>query len=224
MKKTISVLLTLCLLAGLLSTLTGCSGGYPFKKGVTVETTVQSGKDTKIGNSAKTGWEFLIPDGVMEDGTEVTMKVLSAEEAKSYQSSDFTLYGTPIEVSGDGAHGVWFAAPIPVTIKIPKEHLKDLAAEELFFATYEDGAWRYFLADNVNLKDGTATFGASHFSLLGFGKPSEAEQIKTFAQTYAQTITTESLRRTNSTNLSARSLTSFSNPSGSTAHRHAISL
>ena len=185
MKKTISALLTLCLLAGLLSTLTGCSGSYPFSKGATVEATVQSGKDTKIGNSAKTGWELMIPDGVMEDGTAVTMKVFSADEAKSYQSSDFTLYGTPIEVSGDGAHGVWFAAPVPVTIKIPKEHLKAFAAEELFFATFEDGVWRYFMPDNVNLKDGTATFEASHFSLLGFGKPSEAEQIKTFAQTYA---------------------------------------
>lgn len=185
MKKTISAFLALCLLIGMLSVLTGCSGSYPFQKGATVETTIQTGKDTQIGNSAKTGWELIIPDGVMEEGTEVTMKVLSAEEAKSYSSSDFTLYGTPVEVSGDGAHGIWFAAPAPVTIKIPKEHLKALAAEELFFATYEDGAWRYFMPDTVNMKDGTAVFRASHFSLLGFGKPSEAEQIKTFAKTYA---------------------------------------
>ena len=180
----ISAALVFCLLTGLLPVLTGCSGGYP-AKGTTVTETVQKGKDTKIGGNAKTGWEITVPDGVMEGGTTVTMKVLSAEEAKSYRSSDFTLYGTPIEVSGDGAHGVWFAAPVPVTIKIPKEHLKALAAEELFFATYDNGVWRYFMPTTVNLKDGTATFSASHFSLLGFGKPSEAEQIKTFATTYA---------------------------------------
>lgn len=109
MKKTISVFLVLCILTGLMSTLTSCSGKDPFEKGSTLDATIKSGKDTKIGNSAKTGWELLIPDGVMEDGTAITMKVLSAENAKSYGSSDFTLYGTPIEVSGDGAHGVWFA-------------------------------------------------------------------------------------------------------------------
>ncbi len=185
MKKTISVFLVLCILTGLMSTLTSCSGKDPFEKGSTLDATIKSGKDTKIGNSAKTGWELLIPDGVMEDGTEITMKVLSAENAKSYGSSDFTLYGTPIEVSGDGAHGVWFASPVPVTIKIPKEYLKDIAAEELFFGTWEDGKWRYFMPDHVNMKDGTATFKASHFSLLGFGKPSEEEQIKTFAGVYA---------------------------------------
>jgi len=161
MKKTISIFLALCIFAGLLSTLAGCAGN-PFQKGVTMQSTVSAGKDTKIGNSEKTGWQLLIPDGVMEDGTAVTMKVLSADETKSYQSSHFTLYGTPVEVSGDGAHGVWFAAPVPVTIKISKEHLKDLAAEELFFATYEDGSWRYFMPNNINLKDGTATFNTSH--------------------------------------------------------------
>lgn len=163
----------------------GCSGKDPFEKGSTLEATIKAGKDTKIGNSAKTGWELLIPDGVMEDGTAVTMEVISAENTKSYNSAEFTLYGTPIEVSGDGAHGIWFASPIPVTIKIPKEQLKALAAEEVFFATYENGSWRYFMPDTVNMKDGTATFKASHFSILGFGKPSEEEQIKTFAEVYA---------------------------------------
>ena len=180
MKKSLSIFLALCILTGLLSMLTGCSGN-PFEKGSIVKVTVQAGKDTKIGNSGKTGWELLIPDGVMEDGTDVTAKVLSTEEATVYSSSDFTLYGTPIEVSGEGAHGIWFAAPVTVTIQIPKPFIKDLAAEELFFATYEDGAWRYFMPDTVNLKEGTATFHASHFSLLGFGKPSAEEQIKTFA-------------------------------------------
>ena len=122
MKKTISVFLVLCILTGLMSTLTSCSGKDPFEKGSTLDATIKSGKDTKIGNSAKTGWELLIPDGVMGDGTDIAMKVLSAEGAKSYQSSGFVLYGTPIEVSGDGAHGIWFASPVPVTIKIPKEY------------------------------------------------------------------------------------------------------
>lgn len=184
-KRTISVILILSVLAGLTLTLTGCSEKYPFKKGVSIETTVKAGKDTKIGSIAKTGWEFLIPDGVMADGTVVTMKVLSSEEAKNYQTSDFTFFGTPLKVSGDGAHGIWFSDPVPVTIKIPKEHLKSVVAEELFFGTWEDGKWRYFMPDNINLNDGTATFNTSHFSFLGFGKPSDEEQIRTFAKIYA---------------------------------------
>ena len=185
MKKAISVFLALCSLIGLLSALVGCSEKDPFEKGSTIEAIIESGKDTKIGSIKKTGWELLIPDGVMESGSEITMKVLSAEETKSYQLSEFKLYGTPVEVSGEEAHGFWFAASVPVTIKIPNEYIKDLAAEELFFATYEDGAWRYFMPSNINLKDSTATFNASHFSLLGFGKPPEEEQIKTFAKAYA---------------------------------------
>lgn len=158
---------------------------YPYKKGLAIETSVKAGKDTKIGSRVKTGWELMIPDGVMEERTEVRMKVLSADEAKLYQLPDFTMYGTPIEVSGDGAHGVWFAEPVPVIIKIPDEYLETLNVEELFFATYEDGSWRYFMPNQVNIEDGTALLYASHFSMLGFGKPSEEEQIKTFAQTFA---------------------------------------
>lgn len=184
MKKVISIVLTLCIFAGLFSTLAGCSKSVP-SKGATVTGTVVGGKETSIGSVDKTGWEISIPDGVMNEGTQVLMKVLSEDESVSYQSPDFLLYGTPIEVSGDGAHGVWFAEPVPVTIKIPDQYLKDLAAEELFFATWEDGDWRYFLTDNVNLEKGTATFRTSHFSYLGFGKPSEEDQIKTFAETFA---------------------------------------
>lgn len=172
------------------------SEDYPYKKGLAVETSVKAGKDTKIGSKERTGWELLIPDGVMEDKTKVTMKVLSADETKNYQLSDFTLYGTPIEVSGDGVHGVWFAEPIPVTIQIPDEYVETLNAEELFFATYEDSNWRYFMPNKVNMEDGTALLYANHFSILGFGKPSEDDQIKTFAHTFAADEYDRQLKKT----------------------------
>jgi hypothetical protein len=81
MRKSVSILLAFCIFTGLFSILTGCLGKDPFKKGSISEAAIKAGKDTKIGNSAKTGWEFLIPDGVMEDGTAITVKVLSAENA-----------------------------------------------------------------------------------------------------------------------------------------------
>ena len=160
-------------------------GGYPLDNGARAETAVQAGRDTRVGNGAKTGWELSVPEGLMERGTVITMRVLSAEEAKSKQSLDFAFFGTPVEVSGEGVHGIWFAEPVRVTIKIPKEQQKDLAAEELFFATYQDGAWRFLMPESVNVAEGTAVFKASHFSWLGFGRPSEEAQISTFASTYA---------------------------------------
>lgn len=184
MKNIVSNILVVCILAGFLSSLTGCSARKS-SKDIIVKETVAEGEDTKIGSTSKTGWQLSIPNDAMEEGTQVSMKVLSVNNSKDYQSSEFTLLGTPIEVSGDGAHGVWFAQPVVVSIKIPEEYLEDIAAEELFFATWENDTWRYFLADNINLEEGTATFRASHFSYLGFGKPTQEEQIKTFAKTFA---------------------------------------
>jgi predicted small lipoprotein YifL len=43
MKKVISIYLTLCILMGLMSTLTGCSGKNPFEKGSTTEATIKAG-------------------------------------------------------------------------------------------------------------------------------------------------------------------------------------
>lgn len=64
MKKTISAFLALCLMAGLLSTLTGCSGSYPFQKGATVKATVQAGKDTRwIGTGGGCGASVLDTGG-----------------------------------------------------------------------------------------------------------------------------------------------------------------
>lgn len=180
----VAVMLVLAIGIGFLTQLLS-SGNYPFAKGATTEAVVKTGKDTRVGNSAKMGWEFSVPNDVMAEGTKITMKVLSSNEVENFEAPGFTMYGTPVKISGDGAHGVWFAQPVPVTIKIPKEYLQDLAAEELFFAIYENGVWRYFMPDNVNLQDGTASFYASHFSWLGFGRPSEEDQVKTFAQTYA---------------------------------------
>ncbi|MBS3985842.1 MAG: hypothetical protein KGZ66_09640 [Selenomonadales bacterium] len=161
------------------------SGRDPYDRGAKAQAEVQTGQDTQVGSTAKTGWQLNVPDGLMERGTGITLRVLSAEETKSKQTSDFVFYGTPLEVAGEGVHDIWFAEPVQVTVKIPALRQKDLAAEELFFATYEDGAWRFLVPDSVNVAEGTAVLRASHFSWLGFGKPSEEAQLRTFAATYA---------------------------------------
>ena len=41
------------------------------------------------------------------------------------------------------------------------------------------------MPDHVNMKDGTATFKASHFSILGFGNLPKQSRSRHLLQTYA---------------------------------------
>jgi len=64
----------------------------------------------------------------------------------------------------EGKENIRLGEPVLVTKQIPKDLLKDLAAEELFFAVYYDGKWEYFSPDNIDLDKGTATVEVYHFS------------------------------------------------------------
>lgn len=185
MKKVISAFLTLCLLTGLLTILTGCAEKDPFKKGATVEVGIKADKEATVGNLKETGWQLDIPANTIQEDCKLNMRVLSETDSDAYKSMDFTLYGTPVEIKLENRENVRLGGAVSVTLQIPKDMLEDLAAEELFFAVYYNGGWEYFTPDNVNLEKGTATVEVYHFSFFGFGKPSEEKQIKTFAKNYA---------------------------------------
>ncbi len=185
MKKILSIFLSLCIFIGLLSAITGCSGSYPFKKGANVETSINADKNATVGSLKGTGWQLDIPANTFEEDSKLTMRVLSETDSEAYKSTDFDLYGTPVEFKLENNENVRLGRAVNLTLQIPKDLLKDLAAEELFFAVYYDGGWEYFSPDNVNIKKGTATVEVYHFSFFGFGKPSEEKQIKTFAKNYA---------------------------------------
>lgn len=185
MKRTISVFLTICILIGLLSTLIGCAEKYPFKKGATVEVSIKPDQNATVGSLNETGWQLQIPANTFKKDGKLNMRVLSESDSEAYKSADFALYGTPVEIKLENRENVRLGGAVSVTLQIPKDLLKDLVAEDLFFAVYYDGEWEYFTPDNINMEKGTATVEVYHFSFFGFGKPSEEKQIKTFAKNYA---------------------------------------
>jgi len=184
-KDIISLILFLCIALPFAAILTGCSAKDPFKNGVIVEQNIRIDKEYTIGDTSKTGWQLDISDHTFDEDVVLTMKVLSIEEAKEYEQNDFALWGTPVELKLEGKESVRLGQPAIITLQIPEEHLEDIAAEELFFAYYYDGEWEYFSPDSIDTDKGTATFTIYHFSFLGFGKPSEEEQIKTYTKAVA---------------------------------------
>lgn len=189
------LLMGVLILSLLLSTLSGCSESDPYKKdtaveskvkkGAVVEAKVQADKETIVGSRSKTGWELQIPAGAFSENASLTMNVLAEEKVGTYEAGGFTLYGTPVEISVNGKHNVRLAQPVALTMQIPKGLLKDMSTEELFFACYYDGKWEYYMPDSINIDKGTATINTYHFSFWGFGRPSEEDQIKTYAKNYA---------------------------------------
>ena len=160
-------------------------GSYPFEKGATVEQNIPADKSITVGSSDKTGWQLEIPDNTFAEDSKLIMKVLSETEAQSYTNNDFVIFGTPVEIKQDDKDNVRLGSPVTLSLQIPKKYLENLTAEELFFATYYDRQWEYFTPDNVDLDKGMATVEIHHFSLFCFGRPSEEDQIKTYAKNYA---------------------------------------
>lgn len=161
------------------------SGENSFEKGATSETRIKANKDATVGSLKETGWQLQIPANTFKEDSKLNMRVLSVAESAEYQSADFELYGTPVEIKLENRKNVRLGGAVPITVQIPDDLLKDLAAEELFFAVYYDDGWEYFSPDNVDLEKGTAMAEVYHFSFFGFGRPSEEQQIKTFAKNIA---------------------------------------
>ena len=183
--KIVSLALVFVMLMSLAISLTGCSANNPFTKGAKLEQSIISDKENTVGSTSKTGWELSLPKDTFEENVTLTMNVLSSADSKSYESSDFTFLGTPVELKLSNKENVRLNEPVKVTLKLPKDQLKQMAAEELFYGYYYNGSWEYYLPDNIDMQEGTATFYIYHFSFLGFGKPTEKKQIETFAKTTA---------------------------------------
>lgn len=169
-----------------MASLLGCgSNRNPFEKGAQLEQNISVDKVHQIGQIEKTGWAVTVPQNTFDETITLSMSVVSRTDSKVYESSEFTLLGTPLELKVTGKENVRLNQPVKVTIQIPSQLVKDLAKEELFYGYYYDGKWEYFVPDNIDLEKGTATFDIHHFSRIGFGRPSEQKQIETFAKDIA---------------------------------------
>jgi len=183
--RILCVVLVLLIVTPLSTMLTGCSAKYPYEKGSKVKQIISTEKEYTVGDLSKTGWRLEIPKNTFDDKVELTMDVLSSENSKSYEKGEFKFIGTPVVLKIAGKENIRLGEPIKVTFQLPRERLKELAAEKLFYGYYYNDSWEYYTPDSIDFEKGTATFSTYHFSILSLGEPSEEDQIETFAKNMA---------------------------------------
>lgn len=176
--------LPLIIIGAMLLQLTGCSAPTGTK---TEKITKQIKPDQRytIGNVLENGWEIEVPKAAFADSVELSMNILSDSSSKEYQRNEFGFVLPPVELKISGKENVRLLEPIRVRLQIPKDKLKGLTQEELFYGYFYNGKWEYYVPEQFDMEAGTVSFDIYHFSFLGFGRPSEKEQIKTFAETMA---------------------------------------
>lgn len=178
MKKLSLVALLSCLF------LSACSNGssadgFEYKKSIKNENIV------KIGDLKQSQWELELNQDSFSTPVDLTMRVVTEEEKTKLETESFKLLSSPVEFSIKDQTNVRLGNKGLVTIKIPDTYSKDSSYEDLFIAYYTDNGWEYFLPDIIDTKNNTVSYSVYHFSLFGFGTPSEEEQIKTFAKQIA---------------------------------------
>lgn len=172
-------ILSLCIL------FTACGDRKPSTKEVSIKEIFRPDKDLQLGNLSKTGWQMEVgPTSFGEEG-EITMTVLSQEDSESLRSEDLVFYGSPIEINYNEEKNVRLQDTIELKVQIPKDYIKEMEAESLFFATYYDGQWELGFPKAIDLDKGIASIDIHHFSFWAFGKGSEDKQIQEFAKKFA---------------------------------------
>ena len=137
---------------------------------------------------SKGQWEIQTSE--LDDSIKVALNEISESEISNYQTGSFELYGNPIHLTANDQDNVRLPESISVTVDLPSDLLDQLKSETitldaLFFGYFYNGIWEPYFPTNVNLEAGTATFEVYHFSILGFGSPTEAEQLDRYAESMA---------------------------------------
>lgn len=165
--------------------LSACFGGSSVDKGANITETVETDKSYTVGDVVKNGWEIEIPKNTFDGKSDLIMNILSGSESEKYLKGDTSFILPLMELNINGRKNVRLNEPVKVRLLIPKDKLKGLAQEDLFYGYFCDDQWEYFIPDLFDMETGTASFDIYHFSSWSFVKPSEAEQIKTYAKTMA---------------------------------------
>ncbi len=186
MKKIILMILTACILAGLPTALTGCSGSQPLEKGANAAETIQTDREYTLGSAQKTVWELKVPKNTFDESLSLTMDVLSEEEAKAYQSDAFELIGTPVKITAGNEDSVRLNQPVTVTMRIPADmRVSAENADDYLVGYYTGDGWEYIFPDFTKVGEGYIVFETYHFSLFGVVKLTETEKIKLYTQKMA---------------------------------------
>ncbi len=139
-----------------------------------------------VGSTEENGWNVEIPAGVFPDGSNVSVKVLSAEEAKKEKMKGADFLGTPVNVSVNSYTGYLFDGNVKLTLDIPESQIDDASRPGEYFAAIreEGGEWRYIYPESIDLKNCKMVISVPHFSDVAGVKPTKEERIKLYAEKY----------------------------------------
>lgn len=185
-KRILSIILALCMVLPLTTTLTGCSDSYPFKKGAKVEQSISPDKEYTVGNLSKTGWQLKIPKNMLYKNETLTMTVLPEADNEKYTSDSVELIGTPVKISTGSQESIRLKSPVTVTMKLPKNlKITDEKLDDYVAAYYTGEGWDYIFPSITELKKGFVTFETYHFSLFSTVKLTKEEKIKLYTKKMA---------------------------------------
>ena len=173
-KRIVVFLLTMIIILANLSACGNSSG--------IIEKKYNPDKSLKLGDNKKTGYLIEFEADAFEESDNISLKVLSDEEAEAFINQDFEFVNNPVELTYGEQENVRLGVPALMSVKLPKD------ADEFsdyFFANYYDGEWEYLIPNYIDLDNNTAVIEVAHFSFWGFGRLSEEEQIKNFASNLA---------------------------------------
>lgn len=127
-----------------------------------------------VDNSA---WRVTVPPEAVRGGGDVRMEALSDQDKARLAIGGFDQVERPLKVTVDGRENVRLDLPATVAIQLPPGATAEKGLEELFFAYLTPKGWEYYFPDKVNLSTGMAEMKIRHFSIFGWGKPSEKDQL-----------------------------------------------
>ena len=161
--------------------LSACSNGS-VEKGFSYDKKVGIDDTATLGELDKSQWELNLSKDSFDADTELTMSVLSEEEAQA-MAGDFQLLSAPVSLNVKDRDGIRLSSPATIKVKIPDDYTGPYSS--LFMGYYTDEGWEYFTPDYIDLKEGVVYTTLYHFSSFGFGRPSEQEQIAAYAKKVA---------------------------------------
>ncbi|HCT63653.1 MAG TPA: hypothetical protein DIC19_06090 [Erysipelotrichaceae bacterium] len=161
--------------------LNACSSGS-VEDGFSYEKKVGIDDTATLGELDKSQWELNLSKDSFDMETELSMDVLSEEDAQAI-AGDFQLLSAPVSLNVKESDGIRLSTPATIKVKIPETYTGPYSS--LFMGYLTDEGWEYFTPDTIDLENGIAYATLYHFSTYAFGAPSEQDQIATYAQKVA---------------------------------------
>ena len=185
MRKPKKIIINLLILILGVTSLSACSGGrqksFSFNKKI-------NNNSFDLGSLNKNGFLMTFEKDTFDIKDKLQVEVLDNERAIELEDGNFEFLINPMEFNYGEEENIRLAFTANLSIRIPKEYMgDDFDPSDLFFANYYNGKWEYYMPDYIDLEKNTANIGVNHFSFWGFGKPSEEDQIDTYAENVAST-------------------------------------